>query len=306
MKLVSQNKNSEIKNGFTLVELLVVIAIIAMLMAILMPTLQKAREAAQQMVCGSRQRQVATALMVYTQSYDSYIMPYSTKYRLGATNNNMLWVSPRDGSFYPDCDADEEYWYALLYVQKGIDSRDVFFCPSDATPNNKTFKLKSGQGQDIEKSKMGWTMGLRDWADPTQGGTDVIWINNRAPKKLDKIPRPSEFFLIADSVFIDPSGTNDWSKYPRGYGQFFVVYDRGRAGSNGWETGVHLRHGGKAAAVFADGHVEFKPLQYWIDLQDPSHRQQIYTLGKIGYRVFDKQNKEWVRDPLTGLPTKRG
>ena len=288
--------------AFTLVELLVVIAIIALLLSILMPSLQRAREVARQVVCGSRQRQVAISLMMYVQNYDGWIMPYSTEFVKGATSDQMKWKSPRDGAFYPNTDADEEYWYGILYASKGLDNRDVFFCPSTATPDNKTLRrAQASQGstdiKNIEDFGMGWTVGLRDWADPIGDK----WVNNRAPQKLDRMPRPSDFFLIADTVLYDQHRyRNTGSKY----GQFFVTYDRGRAGSNGWVTGVHLRHGGKAVAVFADGHVEFKAMQYWIDLQDLSNWQQKYCLGEQGYLVFDQQMQEWMRDNATGMPKK--
>jgi prepilin-type N-terminal cleavage/methylation domain-containing protein/prepilin-type processing-associated H-X9-DG protein len=58
------------KAGFTLIELLVVIAIIAILAAILFPVFAQAREKARQASCLSNTKQIATAVMMYTQDYD--------------------------------------------------------------------------------------------------------------------------------------------------------------------------------------------------------------------------------------------
>ncbi|HEY3379529.1 MAG TPA: prepilin-type N-terminal cleavage/methylation domain-containing protein, partial [Armatimonadota bacterium] len=55
------------REGFTLIELLVVIAIIAILAAILFPVFGKAREKARQAKCTSNQKQIATALLMYSQ-----------------------------------------------------------------------------------------------------------------------------------------------------------------------------------------------------------------------------------------------
>lgn len=62
------------KKGFTLIELLVVIAIIAMLLAILMPALNKVKRLAQRLVCATNLKGMGTALAVYSNDdkYDQY------------------------------------------------------------------------------------------------------------------------------------------------------------------------------------------------------------------------------------------
>jgi prepilin-type N-terminal cleavage/methylation domain-containing protein len=95
--MLSVRRNKMKKKGFTLIELLVVIAIIAMLLAILMPALNKVKKIAQRVVCGTNLKGLGTAQAVYANDYEDM-------YAKQGGTSTVSWWYETPGFQVPDKD----------------------------------------------------------------------------------------------------------------------------------------------------------------------------------------------------------
>jgi len=116
--------------GFTLIELLVVVAIIGLLIAILLPSLRRAREQSKSTVCMSNLRQVGLGFYYYGEDHRGHPPPNRMRSSPGAP----------DGGTPPEY-RDSDWWYYAHMVLKYVPSNErsqtnaafsgVFRCPSD-------------------------------------------------------------------------------------------------------------------------------------------------------------------------------
>jgi prepilin-type N-terminal cleavage/methylation domain-containing protein/prepilin-type processing-associated H-X9-DG protein len=117
--------------GFTLIELLVVIAIIAILAALLLPALARAKEKARTIQCLSNIRQVGLTSAFYLGDYNDRYPPATTK---NGTVTQLSWVGNTGlRSPYSSLTA-EERWLSDYLVKASTGAKvDVARCPSDKT-----------------------------------------------------------------------------------------------------------------------------------------------------------------------------
>ena len=114
--------------AFTLVELLVVIGIIAVLLAILLPAVSRAREQGRQIVCANNERQIAAAIFMYVNDNQGklplIISPYppnQTPFEAICMVSNA-WLDYENGVLWP-------------YISPDVGVRQTIFnCPSDPDP----------------------------------------------------------------------------------------------------------------------------------------------------------------------------
>jgi prepilin-type N-terminal cleavage/methylation domain-containing protein/prepilin-type processing-associated H-X9-DG protein len=143
-------KNRVLFKAFTLVELLVVISIIAMLIAILVPALGKAKRQAQKIVCLSNQRQIAMAASTYAQANNGYFCSLApTRSGIGANQMDVLcsWIRWMGGD---NSKAWKASWWDLA-IKNGamwsyLRTKDIYRCPASVKETQVCYTSAPGVG----------------------------------------------------------------------------------------------------------------------------------------------------------------
>jgi|GEM_PF-1527671 len=116
--------------GFTLIELLVVVAIIALLIAILLPSLNNARERSKEVTCGANLRSVAMAALLYTQDFTGFLPPVIGEPTKTVASNPRPSRWKHSGNFTTP-PSDSSYWMGDFLVEAGFVNFKNFDCPTN-------------------------------------------------------------------------------------------------------------------------------------------------------------------------------
>jgi prepilin-type N-terminal cleavage/methylation domain-containing protein/prepilin-type processing-associated H-X9-DG protein len=256
-------RDSRSRFGFTLIELLVVVAIIAILLALLLPATQNAREAARRLQCRNNLKQLGIAMHNYHDTFNTFppgfrFIAGSPSAALGTAFYSLLPYLEQ-GSLGASINLSAP-WYSLTPViaQRQV---PVFVCPSDSATNPTTYPLLTTMnlpvGGTFANASYGFSVGFRDsmcfspgfGAPPTTPQSGVFAFHSKT-RLADITDGSSNTFAIGEAASglplcngigcttPDPNGTKATHSWLVGGFSIEFLYVAGFRYSGGWISTV--------------------------------------------------------------------
>jgi prepilin-type N-terminal cleavage/methylation domain-containing protein len=276
------------RRAFTLVELLVVIAIIGILVALLLPAVQQAREAARRTQCMNHLKQIGLALHTYHDSYNTlpmgwnfnipmeaaeFLSPWKSKYGWASRILPFVEQTSLYNNLNPQNDLERALDTPALLAQLQTPLA-VFRCPSDTAPVTNTRRLMYGRTAEVAVATANY-VGASNSGGVPPPGNGAFEVNASHPFR-DFTDGTSNTVIVSERAWtLGPGvdcdaaviwGTRGvpvananrvWNTVFNGKGLINSVVPGQTTVQNTCRTGVSSLHPGGVQILLTDGSVRF-------------------------------------------------